>query len=240
MEKGDTDGNSAIDGMDREQTLRFLEMESALNLFLIGDIYNYGFDQEFQQLWGDFDGTGQLRAVLLRYRGNWIPWAPGPFDVEGFAEVIRTGRETEMLSGIDRVTGAFRRISRFALSLGQPAADSFCPLHRRRRAEPAGERSFPAHPAHDLGRCAGPFPRLSEQIAEFDSRARAEEFGHLWNSGDARGYWAEDGGPGGGHGPDCGGKSRVGDGGGRGHPPFIPSAGTGHPADDPIVPGSVE
>ena len=26
--------------MDREQTLRFLEMESALNLFLIGDIYN--------------------------------------------------------------------------------------------------------------------------------------------------------------------------------------------------------
>lgn len=93
---------------DRERTLQFLEVESALNLFLIGDIYNHGFDQKFQQLWGDFDGTGKLRGVLLRYRGSWIPRAPGSFDVEGFADVIRTGREVEMLSGIDRVTEAFQ------------------------------------------------------------------------------------------------------------------------------------
>lgn len=179
--------------MDREQTLRFLEMESALNLFLIGDIYNYGFDQEFQQLWGDFDGTGQLRAVLLRYRGNWIPWAPGPFDVEGFAEVIRTGRETEMLSGIDRVTGAFRRIP------GLPFRwDNRRQTHFARFTDADGlnrlekEVSLPIRPMtlEDVPLLS----RLSEQIAEFASRDRAEELRASLESGDARGYWAEDGG----------------------------------------------
>src|SRR4051812_16096624 len=52
---------------DRQQVLDFLMPESSFNLFLIGDIHNHGFCREFQQLWGDFDEQGRLRAVLLRW-----------------------------------------------------------------------------------------------------------------------------------------------------------------------------
>ncbi len=78
---------------------------------------------------------------------------------------------------------------------------------------------------------------LSEQIAEFDRGGQAEELRASLKSGPARGYWVEDGdqavavvGP-------CGGKPRISDGGGSGHPLGIPSTGggLGTQLDDPLV-----
>lgn len=89
----------------------FLGAESALNLFIIGDIENNGFEADFQQVWGDFGATGEdgrLAAVLLRYYGSFIPYAPGDFDVGGFASILVEHR-TRMtaFSGIDRVMSRF-------------------------------------------------------------------------------------------------------------------------------------
>jgi len=93
---------------DREQVMGLLAPESALNLFIIGDVENNGFGQEFQQLWGDFDAAGRLRAVLLRYYGSFIPYAPGEFELDGLAEVL-IGRRHRItaFSGIDRVIRPF-------------------------------------------------------------------------------------------------------------------------------------
>jgi len=89
---------------DREQVMGLLAPESALNLFIIGDVENNGFGQEFQQLWGDFEATGRLRAVLLRYYGSFIPYAPGEFELDGLAEVLIGHRDRiTAFSGIDRV-----------------------------------------------------------------------------------------------------------------------------------------
>jgi len=89
----------------------FLAAESALNLFIIGDIENNGFESEFQQLWGDFDGRGRLRAVLLRYFGSFIPYAPGDFDLEGLAGILRRQRDRmQAFSGIDRVVRRFEGV----------------------------------------------------------------------------------------------------------------------------------
>lgn len=89
---------------DRQTVTELVGMESALNLFIIGDIENYGMATDFQQLWGDFDPTGRLRAVLLRYYGSLIPYAPGDFDVDGLAEIIREHRDRVVVfSGIERV-----------------------------------------------------------------------------------------------------------------------------------------
>jgi predicted GNAT family acetyltransferase len=93
---------------DREQVLGLLAPEGALNLFIIGDVENNGFGQDFQQLWGDFEATGRLRAVLLRYYGSFIPYAPGEFDLDGLAEVLIGNRDRiTAFSGIDRVIRPF-------------------------------------------------------------------------------------------------------------------------------------
>lgn len=179
---------------DRERTLRFLEEESALNLFLIGDIHNYGFDKEFQQLWGDFDGDGDLRGVLLRYRGSWIPYAPGPFDVEGFARVIRAGREAAVLSGIDRVTEPFRGMQGLPFRWENKRRTHFARLTESTELDRMEKEvsSLPVRPMtlKDVPTLA----RLSEHIVEFESADREEELRASLKSGDARGYWAEDGG----------------------------------------------
>lgn len=89
---------------DREQVMELLAPESTLNLFIIGDFENNGFYSDFQDVWGDYDAKGKLRAVLLRYFGSFIPYAPGEFDLDGFVDILRgQGDRIKTFSGIDRV-----------------------------------------------------------------------------------------------------------------------------------------
>lgn len=60
---------------DRATALDYLMKEPAYNLFAIGDIENYGFDSDFQEVWGDFDDDGRFRSLLLRYYNNIIVYA---------------------------------------------------------------------------------------------------------------------------------------------------------------------
>ncbi|KWX70097.1 GNAT family N-acetyltransferase [Paenibacillus jilunlii] len=80
--------------------MTLVSKDPALNLFIIGDVENFGFEQEFMELWGDFrEEDGQLIAVLLRFYGNFLPYADGPFDAAGFAELMQAGPKFEMVSG---------------------------------------------------------------------------------------------------------------------------------------------
>jgi len=89
---------------DREQVMGFLAPEGTVNLYIIGDVENNGFGQEFQQLWGDFEATGRLRAILLRHYGTFIPYAPGEFELDGLAEVLIGHRDRiTIFAGLDRV-----------------------------------------------------------------------------------------------------------------------------------------
>lgn len=70
---------------DRKPLMELICKEPALNLFIIGDVENFGFEQDFMELWGEVDSTnGQIKAVLLRFYRSYLPYAEGPFDVEGF------------------------------------------------------------------------------------------------------------------------------------------------------------
>jgi predicted GNAT family acetyltransferase len=93
---------------DRDEVMALLTPESGRNVFIIGDVENYGFRTEFQELWGDFDSAGKLRAVLLRYYGSFIPYAPAIFNVDGLAGILlrQRGRMTAF-SGLDRVIQSF-------------------------------------------------------------------------------------------------------------------------------------
>ncbi len=92
---------------DHEVCFNLIKNQRAENLFIIGDIEAYGYEQEFQKVWGEFDDTGALVAVLLKYEDNYIPYAPGDFDVEGFAEILRKDPTLKMMSGLKQVTEKF-------------------------------------------------------------------------------------------------------------------------------------
>lgn len=89
---------------DRSICLDFVTQKPAENLFIIGDIELYGFDSHIQELWGDFDDHNNLRAVLLRYRSNYIVYGLDDYDAQGFAAIIdEDQRPTKMVSGISTI-----------------------------------------------------------------------------------------------------------------------------------------
>ncbi len=57
---------------DRESVLKYAFQEPSLNIFIIGDIENYGFDKDFQTVYGEFDEFSNYISVLLNYRENMI------------------------------------------------------------------------------------------------------------------------------------------------------------------------
>ncbi|MFC0522134.1 GNAT family N-acetyltransferase [Pontibacillus salicampi] len=89
---------------DHIQAMELLHMKPSENLFIIGDIEAYGYEQEFQTLWGDYAPDGTLRGVLLKYEQNFIPYAPDWFDAEGFAHILNNDPNFRILSGLDGIT----------------------------------------------------------------------------------------------------------------------------------------
>lgn len=87
---------------DKETVLELLNRQPAENLFIIGDIEAYGFDDPVT-LWGDFNGDGQLVAVLMRYFNHFIPYAPSleKLDAEGWGRIINLDGRMRQLSGLD-------------------------------------------------------------------------------------------------------------------------------------------
>ncbi|WP_339314376.1 GNAT family N-acetyltransferase [Paenibacillus sp. FSL R10-2734] len=94
--------------------MALLRKEPALNLFIIGDIENFGFDQDFMELWGEIDPSeGLMKAVLLRFYRSYLPYADGPFDVEGFATIMRKDNDIHMISGKTDIVKAFDGVINF-------------------------------------------------------------------------------------------------------------------------------
>lgn len=85
---------------DREDLMELVGKNPAINLYIIGDVENFGFEQDFMELWGESDSVdGPLKAVILRFYGSYLPYSEGPFDAEGFAELLRRNKNAEMISG---------------------------------------------------------------------------------------------------------------------------------------------
>lgn len=54
---------------DRKRLTDYLYQNPVLNLFIIGDLYNYGFDSDIQDLYIDEDYQG-IHGLVLRYRNT--------------------------------------------------------------------------------------------------------------------------------------------------------------------------
>lgn len=98
-----------LEEKDRKETLDFLSEEPSINLFAIGDIESFGFNEDFQDVWGQFDDN-ILTGVLLRYNENFIPyWKKDNFNPEDFIDIIKSSTiKNKMISGKKSILKNFK------------------------------------------------------------------------------------------------------------------------------------
>src|SRR6056297_3963805 len=100
-----------LEEKDRRITLDFLSDEPSINLFAIGDIESFGFEEDFQDVWGQFDNN-KLRGVLLRYHENFIPyWQKNDFSSNEFIDIIKNSPvRNRMISGKKSILENFENV----------------------------------------------------------------------------------------------------------------------------------
>lgn len=184
---------------DRQPVFDFLAEESAFNLFILADIHNYGFETDFQAVWGDFDERGRLRAVMLRYFRSFIPYGRGDFDAEGLAGIIarhagEPGLGGAEVAGKSEVVDRLRPYTQPVLDWSRRRSLHFAELSDAgelaalRRDLPPDVRLCPMTPA-DAPVIAALYNRI-EEFRGFDDE-RKRELRHSLETGAARGYWLE-------------------------------------------------
>ena len=96
-----------LNSNDLDVCMDLLKMKAAENLFIIGDIENFGFDTDFQEIWGEFSGE-ELIAILLRYEENALIYADGPFSTTEFAKMI-DDFPVRFISGLEPIVGVVKK-----------------------------------------------------------------------------------------------------------------------------------
>ncbi|MBN2794236.1 MAG: GNAT family N-acetyltransferase [Clostridia bacterium] len=92
---------------DYHMVMDYLLEEPSINLFIIGDIENFGFHHPKQDVWGSFNP--ELEGVLLRYKDNFIPYyKKDDFNIEHFKSIIKMHPSRTMISGKSSVLEGFR------------------------------------------------------------------------------------------------------------------------------------
>lgn len=92
--------------------MKYLKEENEINLFIIGDIENYGYDKDFQEIWGEINDKGFLIAVLLKFHSNLIFYSRDNFDLNGFYNVMRQ-IDFKSLSGEKTIIEPFQNLFKF-------------------------------------------------------------------------------------------------------------------------------
>ncbi|CEQ21362.1 GCN5-related N-acetyltransferase [[Clostridium] sordellii] len=95
----------------KDIVLNYVGKEPSINLFIIGDIEQYGFDKDFQEVWGSFDEKNNLTGVLLRYNNNFIPYIENlNEDVSDFKKIIKSYKGNKFISGKSDIIEKFKDI----------------------------------------------------------------------------------------------------------------------------------
>ena len=103
--------------------MKYLKQESEINLFIIGDLENYGYDEDFQEIWGEINDEGFLIAVLLKFHHNLIFYSRDNFDFNGFYNIMKN-IDFKALSGEKTIIEQFQHLFEF----NQKTDMHFCKL----------------------------------------------------------------------------------------------------------------
>jgi len=94
--------------LDNEKVMELLLPQASINLYIIGDIELFGYDADFQELWGDFGDDGNLRGILLRYYNSFIVYGKKGYNARGFVDIIEEYEKCDVISGEQEVLKAIQ------------------------------------------------------------------------------------------------------------------------------------
>lgn len=91
---------------DNKQVMDFLSIDPEFNIFIIGDIEQFGYESDFQNVWGEYENN-ELISVLLQYRKNVVYYSTRVSkDIDVFNDVL-TSFEYDILNGKKEVVEVF-------------------------------------------------------------------------------------------------------------------------------------
>jgi uncharacterized protein len=75
----------------KETLLNYVKQEPAINLFIIGDIEQYGLNQEFQEVYLQYNANHQITSCLLRYYTSVVFYShTKAFQVDEIINILKT------------------------------------------------------------------------------------------------------------------------------------------------------
>ncbi|MGH0512437.1 GNAT family N-acetyltransferase [Bacillus cereus] len=154
---------------DHEQVFSFLKEEVALNLFIIGDIEAFGYETDFQELWGAFEESGTLKSILLRFHDAFIPYSKEEFVVTDY-EALLSAYKPLKLSGKATIVERFETAP--SIQLGAKNEMYFC--------ECLDDNNLPNTPIHETIKLASlddieRIMQLRSNISEFPTANESEK-----------------------------------------------------------------
>ena len=154
---------------DHEQVFAYLKEEATLNLFIIGDIEAFGYDTDFQELWGVFKENGTLKSILLRFHDSFIPYSKEEFITTDYEALLSTYKPLK-LSGKSTIVEKFETAP--SLQLGVKNEMYFC--------ECLNDNNLPSTPIHETIKLASlddieRIMKLRSDIAEFPTTNESEK-----------------------------------------------------------------
>lgn len=78
------------------KAIKYLKRDKDFNLFIIGDIERYGYDNYFLDIWASIDKKGNIEGILLKYFEYLIFYSQGNFNVDEVANFINKLNYTEI------------------------------------------------------------------------------------------------------------------------------------------------
>lgn len=101
-----------LDQSYHERLMEYIKKEPEINLFIIGDIENYGYDNYFLTVWGEVDRRGNIIGVLLKYFNHIIFYSRDKYDLKGFYNIIKE-LEFDEISGEKSIIEPFKNMFKF-------------------------------------------------------------------------------------------------------------------------------
>lgn len=92
-------------------------------MFIIGDIEAFGYESDFQELWGVFKENGTLKSILLRFHDSFIPYSKEEFAASDY-EALLSAYKPLKLSGKSTIVERFETSP--TIQLGAKNDMSFC------------------------------------------------------------------------------------------------------------------
>ncbi|OHX32102.1 GNAT family N-acetyltransferase [Bacillus mycoides] len=154
---------------DHEQVFAYLKEEAALNLFIIGDLEAFGYETDFQELWGVFKENGTLKSILLRFHDAFIPYSKEEFVTTDY-EALLSAYKPLKLSGKSTIVERFETAP--SIQLGAKNEMYFC--------ECLDDNNLPNTPIHETIKVASlddieRIMQLRSNISEFPTANESEK-----------------------------------------------------------------